>query len=197
MRKRAKVEQYARKVRVRSKEDRAHDLAKIAAKQRAVTGCNPGSLTTQSCHAQFPTGCTNSSFKYDAHLNFLKNQAPGASFASTADLGDADFKTLEGKIPAGMTKDNHAKFAPTLANLGEGNIVTVIAYLYFIEDTGKGLGGKPAIGETANCKLQLADSYDYHIGLGFDAALAQQILRNKPQPSFSKPGLMDKTSVVA
>src|SRR2546429_1589329 len=41
-----------------------------------------------------------------------------------------------------------------------------------------------SIGETTNCKLQLPDSYDFHIGLGFDPALAQQILKNKPQPVF-------------
>ncbi len=131
--------------------DRAHDLAKVATKQKAVTGCNPGSLTTQSCHAQFPTGCTDSRSKYDAYLNFLKNQTPGVSMASTAELGDTDFKTLESKVPSGTTSKNHAKLAPTLANLGEGNIVTVIAYLYFVEDTGKGSGGNPSVGETTNC----------------------------------------------
>ena len=35
--------------------DRAHDLAKLASKQTAVTGCKPASLTTQTCHTQFPT----------------------------------------------------------------------------------------------------------------------------------------------
>ncbi|HEV1995963.1 MAG TPA: hypothetical protein VGR03_16645 [Candidatus Acidoferrum sp.] len=173
--------------------DRAHDLANQAGKQKPVTGCSPASLTTQTCHTKFPTGCTGKSFKYDAYLNFLKNQTPGASLASSAELGDADFKTLEGKVPSGLTKGNHAKFAPALANLGEGNIFTVIAYLYFVEDTSKGANS----GETTNCTLLLPDSFDYHIGLGFDAALAKQILKSKPQPIFGKPVKMDKTSVVA
>lgn len=177
--------------------DRAHDLAKVAGQQKAVTGCNPGSLTVQSCHQQFPTGCTESNHRYDAYLNFLKNQTPGASLASTAVLGLTEFQSLEGKVPSGLSSGNHARFAPTFANLGEGNIVTVVAYLYFVEDTGKGSGTKPAIGETTNCKLQLADSYDFHIGLGFDKTLAQQILKNKPQPVIGQPGQMDKTSVVA
>src|SRR5437667_7968906 len=56
--------------------DRAHDLAKLAAKQKAVTGCNPASLNTQTCHTQFPTGCTDSAHRYDAYLNFLKDQVP-------------------------------------------------------------------------------------------------------------------------
>jgi len=70
-------------------------------------------------------------------------------------------------------------------------------YLYFVEDTRKGAHVKPSIGETANCKLQLPDSYDYHIGLGFGPALAQQILKTKPKSVFGKPGPIDKTSVVA
>jgi len=177
--------------------DRAHDLAKVAAKQKAVTGCNPASLTTQTCHAQFPTGCTESAHKYDAYLNFLKNQVPGAALASTALLSGTDFKSLEGQIPKTLHSSNHAKSAPALANLGEGNIVTVIAFLYFVEDTGKGANGQPSIGETTNCKLQLPGSYDFHIGLGFDPALAQQILQNNPQPVFGQPTEMEKTSVVA
>ena len=177
--------------------DRAHDLAKLAAAQKAVTGCNPASLDTQSCHTKFPTGCTDSAHKYDAYLNFLKNQVPGVALPSTSVLAGADFQTLEGKIPSGLGTANHAKSAPALANLGEGNIVTVFAYLYFVEDTGKGSGGKPSTGETTNCKLQLPDSYDFHIGLGFDAALAKTILKKKPQPVQGKPVAMDKTSVVA
>ena len=177
--------------------DRAHDLAKEAAKQKAVTGCNPASLNTETCHTQFPTGCTDSAHKYDAYLNFLKDQVPGPVLAPTAVLNGNDFQSLEGKIPKGLGGSNHAKSAPVLAGLGEGNIVTVIAYLYFVEDTSKGASSKPSIGETANCKLQLPDSYDYHIGLGFDSALAKQILKTKPQPIFDQPVEMDKTSVVA
>jgi len=104
-----------------------------------------GEFDNPELHAQFPTGCTDSHSKYDAYLNFLKNQTPGASMASTAELGDTDFKTLESKVPSGTTSKNHAKLAPTLANLGEGNIVTVIAYLYFVEDTGKDQGETPRL----------------------------------------------------
>lgn len=179
-------------------QDRAHDLAKVASKQKAATGCDPSSLTTKTCHKQFPTGCTDSHSKYDAYLNYLKNQTPGA-LAPTAAVGQAEFQSLEQNIPAGMKGHNprHATFAPQLADLGEGNIVTVIAYLYFVEDTGKGKNGQPATGETCNCKLQLAGSYDFHIGLGFDKALADQIRQTRPQPVFGSPTTMDKTSVVA
>lgn len=176
--------------------DRAHDLAKLAAKQKPVNGCNPASLNTQTCHSKFPAGCTDSQNRYDAYLDFLKNQTPDPALPSTALLNKNDIETLERKVPAGLNSRNHATSAPTLAGLGEGNIVTVIAYLYFVSDTGKGANG-PAGGETTNCKLQLPDSYDYHIGLGFDPALAQSIRANKPQPIMGSPVKMDKTSVVA
>lgn len=177
--------------------DRAHDLADQAKSQRAAS-CDPSSLDTASCHNQFPTGCTDATKpNYDAYLNFLKNQTPGADIAPSVQLGGDDFLQLESQIPTGLRSRNHAKFAVPLADLGEGNIVSVIGYLYFVEDTGKGGNGKVAFGETCNCKLQLADSFDYHLGIGFDAALAQQIQANHPQPDVHNPGDMEQTSVVA
>jgi hypothetical protein len=174
--------------------DRAHDLAAAAADQKAVTGCKPATLNTQTCHSKFPTGCTASARAYDAYLNFLKNQVPGSSWTSTDLLDGNSFTSLEGQAPKGLNDTNHASFAPTLAGLHEGNIVTVIAYLYFVEDTSKGAVNG---GETTNCRLRLPNSFDYHIGLGFDPALAKQILKTKPQPVRGKPVKMDKTSVVA
>jgi len=178
-------------------QDRAHELAAQAAAQKAAR-CTPASLNTQTCHQQFPDGCTDAkTLAYDPYLNFLKNQTPGAALASTAVLGQSDFQSLEGKIPTGLSSGRHAKFASQLAPLGEGNIVTVFAYLYFVEDTGKSASGKPVVGETCNCKLQLPDSYDFHIGLGFDKRLAAQIRKKKNQPNPGQPSDMDKTSVVA
>lgn len=178
--------------------DRAHDLAKVAAQQNGVAGCDPSSLTSLTCHQQFPTGCTSSTtVTYDPYLNFLKDQTPGAALAPTAVLGQADFQSLEGKTPSGMTKRNHAKFASQLAPLGEGNIVTVFAYLFFAEDTGKTASAKPSIGETCNCQLRLPGSYDFHLGLGFDKTLAAQIRKSKGQPAHGGPTTMRKTSVVA
>lgn len=178
-------------------QDRAHQLANVAAKQKAVR-CPSEALTVQTCHQQFPTGCSDAkTISYDPFLNFLKDQTPGADLAPTAVLGQTDFKTLETKIPNGMGTGRQAKFASKLAALGQGNIVTVIAYLYFVEDTSKGSGGSLSKGETCNCRLQLPNSYDYHVGLGFDPALAAQIRENKPQPVQGSPTTMDKTSVVA
>ena len=177
--------------------DRAHDLAIVASKQKGAAGCDPSTLTTKTCHQQFLTGCTDAqSVSYDPYLNFLKNQIPGASLASTAVLGQTDFQSKEGQIPAGLGKRNHAQLASQFASLGEGNIVTVFAYLYFAEDT-RGSGNNPSPGETCNCKLTLVGSYDFHIGLGFDKSLAAQVRQKKVKASLSQPSALEKTSVVA
>lgn len=177
--------------------DRAHDLASVAAKQKGAAGCDPSSLTTMTCHQQFPTGCTDAQrVSYDPYLNFLKNQTPGASLASTAALGQTDFQSKEGQIPPGLGKRNHAHLASQFAPLGEGNMVTVFAYLYFVEDT-RATGNKPSPGETCNCKLTLVGSYDFHIGLGFDKSLAAQVQQKKVKPNQSQPSALEKTSVVA
>ena len=176
--------------------DRAHDLASQAASQRPA-GCNPATLDTKKCHDQFPTGCTNATHaSYDAYLNFLKNQTPAATEPSTKLLAGSDFHTLEGQIPASLKAKNarHSRSAAALANLGEGNIYTVIGFLYFVEDTG---AGNPPNMETCNCKLPIAGSFDYHLGLGFDPALAKTIRQTHAQPDHNNPTQMEKTSVVA
>lgn len=173
------------------------NLAAVAAAQK-VAQCNPGTLTVQTCHQQFPTGCTDAKRpSYDAYLNFLKNQIPYTTWTSSSQLGEAEFKTLEANVPRGLTSMNHAKFASKLADMGEGNTVTLVAYLYFVLDTSRGRGGSHAIGEVCNCKLQLPDSYDYHLGLGFDRILADQIRENKTQLANGPPTAMEKTSIVA
>src|SRR2546426_4739143 len=117
--------------------DRAHDLASQAASQRAVN-CDPASLDSTTCHAQFSTGCSDAPRPtYDAYLNLLKNQTPGPDVPSTALLTGDDFLSLEdqlGQLPRRLTSRNHARLASSLADLNEGNIVTVIGYLYFAED---------------------------------------------------------------
>ncbi len=176
--------------------DRAHDLASQAASQRPAS-CNPSTLDTKKCHDHFPTGCTDAKHpNYDAYLNFLKNQNPGPNEAATKLLSESDFQSLERKIPAPLKTNGarHARSAPALANLGEGNIFAVIGFLYFVEDTGK--GSSPNM-ETCNCKLPIAGSFDYHLGLGFDPALAKTIRDTHPQPDHNKPTQMEKTSVVA
>lgn len=144
---------------------------------------------------------------YDAYLDFLKDQDPAVDLASTGVLAGSDFANLESQLAhlaeharrgtrggGGLTSTNHASFANQFAGQGEGNIYTVIAYLYFAEDTG---ASNPPNSETCNCRLLTANTFDFHIGLGFDKALANQIRQTKAQPVIGQPTAMDKTSVVA
>jgi hypothetical protein len=194
-------------------QDRAHQLASQAASQHAAKCPQPNNLTIQRCHDQFPDGCSAAAHpSYDAYLDFLKDQDPDPSLASTKNLAVTDFQTLEAKLPhlsqssksKGKTKksqplgsSNHAQFASQLAALGEGNIYTVIAYLYFAQNTNQGSPGKPAIGETCNCRIANPDDFDYHIGLGFDANLAAQARTSHPKEGDALFAQLQKKSVVA
>jgi hypothetical protein len=68
-----------------------------------------------------------------------------------------------------LSRTNHIDFKDQLAQLGEGQIVGVIGYLYYFQKTGA---------ESSNCQLASSDSegsnVDYHIGIGFDPSLAKQ-----------------------
>jgi hypothetical protein len=191
-------------------QDRAHQLASRAASQKPARCPNIG-LTLQDCHDKFPDGCSAATnLTYDAYLDFLKDQDSDLNLASTKNLVVADFQSLESKLSQlslsskgkgrktqPLNSANHAAFASQLANLGEGNIHTVIAYLYFAQDTSKGNPANPPKGETCNCRLPQPENFDYHIGLGFDPNLASQAHTQHPQegdPLFSQ---LQKKSVVA
>jgi hypothetical protein len=193
-------------------QDRAQQLASQAGHQKAAKCPQPNNLTLQQCHDQFPDGCSAAANpNYDAYLDFLKDQDPDPSLASTKNLGAADFTSLEAKLPQLSSKSgkgkakksqplnssNHAAFANQLAGLGEGNISTVIAYLYFVQDTSKASPGHTAIGETCNCRISDPANFDYHIGLGFDANLAAQARSQHPQEGSALFTQLQKKSVVA
>ena len=177
--------------------DRAHQLASKAASQHPAK-CKAGGVgTLQKCRTQFPDGCSQArNPSYDAYLDFLKDQRPATSVTSTKDLGESDFPDLESKLPPTLTEKNHAHLATTFAGLGEGNIYTVIAYLYFAVDTGKATATRSPNSETCNCKLTAANTFDYHLGIGFDSTLAASA---KTQPPESDPAYvaLEKASVVA
>ena len=180
-----------------SSQDRAHDLASQAASQRPAS-CPKSGMTLQQCHDKFPDGCSASAKpNYDAYLDFLKDQDPGPTLASTKDLTAADFPKLESKLPKTLKVSNHAKLANRLAPLGEGNIYTVIAYLYFAEDTSKGTATVPSNSETSNCKLTAPNTFDYHLGLGFDPALAASARSTHPKQGDAAFTKLEKQSVVA
>lgn len=184
-------------------QDRAHQLASQAANQHPARCPNSG-LTLQQCHDQFPDGCSQGvQPKYDAYLDFLKDQDPAPGLASTGVLSAADFQHLESQLPKGsrrrrgLTSHNHARFASTFAGLGEGNLYTVVAYLYFAEDTGNPPPGQQPNRETCNCKLSAPNTADYHIGIGFDSALAAQARTGHPQAGDHLLSQLEKDSVVA
>jgi hypothetical protein len=174
--------------------DRAHQLAAQAASQHPASCPKPNKLTLQQCHAKFPDGCSQANKPtYDGYLDFLKDQDPGATAASTKNLGQQDFPNLESKIPKTLTDKNHAQLASTLATLGEGNIHTVIAYLYFALDTG---ALKPPNSETCNCKLATSGTFDYHLGIGFNPKLAASA-KTHPKDTDPAHAALEKDSVVA
>ena len=180
-----------------SSQDRAHDLASQAASQHPAS-CPGSGMTLQLCHDKFPDGCSASARpNYDAYLDFLKDQDPGPTLASTKDLTATDFPGLESKLPRTLRGTNHATLATRFANLGEGNIHAVIAYLYFAEDTSKGTATVPSNSETSNCKLTAPNTFDYHLGLGFDPALAASARSTHPKPGDAAFTALEKHSVVA
>ncbi len=183
---------------VRAQTDRAHELASQASSQ--VTADCQNVTTLADCHPAKPTGCSNAaSPRYDAYLNFLKNQQPGRDTPPNRVLNITDLISLEDKIPTGISRSNHAQFADQLADLGnslgEGNIYAVVGYLYFVENTAITSHHR---GETCNCQLRGNSTFDYHLGIGFDATLAQEISSNTPPVHDPKnPGPAEQSSVVA
>ena len=135
----------------------------------------------QVCHSQYPTGCSKAG-KYDADLNLLKNQLILDGKVSLGVLGQSDFAKLETELPAGLSSNNHAQFHADLGKLGEGQLYTVVAYLYYAQ-----LGGK---GESSNCQLSATEDIDFHIGIGFDPKLAGEL---KDQKKLSAADSLAKT----
>lgn len=177
--------------------DRAHQLASQAAGQ--VTSDCQNVNTLADCHPGKPTGCSNAANpRYDPYLNFLKNQEPAKDLAPDRVLAINDLVALEDQIPAGITRANHAQFADQLADrgngLGEGNIYALVGFLYFVENTAVTSHHR---GETCNCQLRGNSTFDYHLGIGFDPALALEIRTTPPTHDPKNPGPAEQSSVVA
>jgi hypothetical protein len=142
-----------------------------------------------ACHTQFPTGCSAAA-RYDGYLNALKNQLPGRSMMPVRTLGASDFDELNRKTPTGISKDNHIEFKEQLAQLGEGRLQTVVGYLYYAKKGGK---------ESVNCQLEGEDAIDFHLALGFDAALAAKVLAKQSHQgklTAQEESDLKKTSII-
>lgn len=143
-------------------------LAAVSAKVQAETCTDLQDF--RDCHANFPTGCTDSDNpRYDAYLNFLKNQTPDPASVPVRVLTPDVYQTLEQNVPDGLGQGNHGQFGGDLANapLNEGEIDAVVGFIYYVEVT--------STPETSNCKLTGDQNSDYHIAIGFDPAIAQRL----------------------
>jgi hypothetical protein len=128
--------------------------------------CEDVTSVTQ-CHRSYAAGCSKSAKPtYDAYLAYFKNQIPTVLPESQGFLTLSDFASLYTRTPEGMTTNNHATYSQELLDLHEGQYFTTIGYLYYaLINEG---------GEACNCALEKnPPASDYHIGIGFDAQLAQ------------------------
>jgi hypothetical protein len=152
-------------------DDRAHTIASKAASVETHECENVTNWET--CHSSYPEGCTNTATPntYDAYLSYMKNLLPTPSSAESESSGFltsiADFQAFDKQsIAMGLGKQKQVPFADKLADIGQGNIYTAVGYVYYAI-----VGGI----ETCNCKLTNPNDRDYHIGLGFDSNIADQI----------------------
>jgi hypothetical protein len=138
--------------------------------------CEDNLQTVDDCHGNHKTGCTHSQNpRYDAYLNYLKNSLPDPGSAPSGEvnggspLGADFFAQLESGIPDTLGSTNHAQHATELAQLGEGQTVSLVGTLYYAIHGGS---------ETCNCQLSGDNSLvDFHIGVGFtDFPLSADVL---------------------
>jgi hypothetical protein len=151
--------------------DRAHGLVSNATGAQAMS-CGGTVSGWDECHKQFDTGCTSAAHpNYDAYLNYLKNELPDPASVASASVRTID--SLDGFLEFDqqsqdmqLGKQPQVQFGDKLADVGEGNIFTVVGYIYYAQ-----MGGN----ETCNCQESAEVDRDVHIGIGFDSALAAKI----------------------
>lgn len=153
-----------------------------------AVACGEGLEDYKACHSEYPTGC-NTNGAYDPYLNLYKNQVKWENTEPKAWFNNLQqFQDLEGKIPDGLSKNNHGDHEEELTKLGEGSIFGVVGYLYDIKTEGK---------ESSNCQIEGGDDFDnvdFHIYIGFDPDLAARIKAKKASPQDKKQ--IDVTSVI-
>jgi hypothetical protein len=152
----------------------------------AVCGANISSY--EECHDEYPTGCSKAA-KYDGYLNELKNLALSPAKPPVRWLSQLkDFTDLDQKLPHTLARNNHAQLGDDLKkNVGEGTVAGAIGYLYYAQ--------KGGAGESSNCQLGGPDEIDFHLGIGFDAALAGKLARKETLTDEEK-GARTKESVI-
>ncbi|HEY2296063.1 MAG TPA: hypothetical protein VGM86_35640 [Thermoanaerobaculia bacterium] len=139
--------------------------------------CGPSISGYEECHNEYPTGCSKAA-KYDAYLNELKNLpvAPAEPVRWLAEL--KDFTGLDQKLPHDLTRDNQSQLFSALKGLGEGSVAGTVGYLYYAQ--------KGGTSESSNCQLSGTDNIDFHLGIGFDPALAAKLAAKQPLTESEK-----------
>jgi hypothetical protein len=146
--------------------------------------CEDNIADFQACHTNYPTGCSKAA-GYDPYLNYLKNDLPSAATGGFTFLDQSGFDNLNTNTPDGMGKgNNHSDFKDQLNGIGEGKQFGVIGYLYYYQSTGA---------ESSNCQLTGVDNVDFHIGIGFDQGLTNQV--NAANPA-KPPKQLQQNSVI-
>lgn len=154
-----------------------------------ATACAADITGYEECHNEYPTGCSKAA-KYDGYLNELKNLAlspgkPPASWLSQL----RDFTDLDQKLPHDLARNNHAQLGVGLKkNLGEGGVAGVIGYLYYAQ--------KGGTSESSNCQLGGPDDIDFHIGIGFDATLADKLAKKEKLTDDEKKAMTQESVIV-
>ena len=152
--------------------------------------CDDDIEGSRGCHTEYPAGCTKAG-RYDAYLNLLKNQLVPPSTAPVKFLGQSDFANLESMTPRDLARGNHGDKKDDLAKLGEGRVFAVNGYLYYAHQ---------GSAESCNCQLNGNEDTDYHIGIGFDAALPAKLVEPgrgaKTALSDEEKAKLTKTSIV-
>jgi hypothetical protein len=123
--------------------------------------CQTGITDYQTCHDRYPTGCSATA-SYDGYLNALKNELIEPSVEPQQAYNVKDLVDLEGKLPAELAPTNHEALKDALGTLGEGEVSSLLGYLYY---------AKPGSSESSNCQLTGADDLDFHIGIGPDPGI--------------------------
>ncbi len=147
--------------------------------------CSEDIADSQTCHSQFPTGCSAKA-GYDGYLNYLKNQLIDPARTPQQFITPADLVALDGQLPEGLAKNNHGDFVKELEALGDGTVVSLTGYLYYAKKGGT---------ESSNCGLTAIEDIDFHIGIG-PAADFLGGLASGQKPSAADKSHMDTDAVI-
>lgn len=167
----------------------ALDPAALVKKAQSLKPETCGNIKSiDQCHEDYLTGCTASERpRYDAYLNFLKNQTPKPTVVPVKTLTRLkEFTELDDHMPDDLKPGHNAEHAEELAALGQGRIHAVVGFLYLVIVSGA---------ESTNCQLDGEGETDYHIHIGFDAAAAKR-LREGWRPTKAETHELQQTSVI-